>query len=131
MHNIKAQEAEEKIKQGAILLDVRTKPEFDAFHIDLNVLFVPHTEVEKATKLIPNKDSVIVVTCRSGKRGEYATNALINIGYTNVYNIDGGLIEFNNYLFTSGKISKEEYEKAKIMIDKRPDQALDTRQPRA
>ena len=131
MQNINAQEAEEMLKQDAILLDVRTKPEFDAFHIDLNVLFVPHIEIEKAIKLIPNKDATIVVTCRSGKRGEYATNALINMGYTNVHNIAGGIIEFNNYLFNSGKISKEEYEKAKTTLEKRPDQALDTRQPRA
>ncbi len=120
--NISAKEAAEKLNQGAILLDVRTKPEFDAFHIDLNVLFVPHTEIEKTTKLIPNKDALIVVTCRSGKRGEYATNVLNSLGYVNVYNLNGGLIEFNNYMFSAGKISKEEYEKVKTILDKKPEE---------
>ena len=51
-----------------IVLDTREQDEFDEGHIP-NAILIPYTEIEnKAIKLIPDKDKLILVYCRSGRR---------------------------------------------------------------
>ncbi len=120
MQTITPKQAEEKLQNGALLLDVRTPAEFNAFHINGNVKLLPHTEIQRVVELIPNKTTVIVTTCRSGMRAAYATEVLTELGYQNVFNLEGGLINFNKYLLSSNKSSLEEYiERAKI-LEKHP-----------
>lgn len=76
-----------------IILDVRTKDEFDEGHIK-NALLLPDTEVEdKAQELLPDKDATILIYCRSGRRSALSATKLDELGYTNVYDF-GGIIDW-------------------------------------
>ena len=72
-----------------IILDVRTRDEYSAGHIDTAVN-LPHDELERRLGEIPgSKSGEIVVYCRSGKRAKVAEDILINKGYTNIKDLTG------------------------------------------
>jgi len=74
---------------GYILLDVRTHEEFIEKRIEGAVL-IPYNEIELRAKTeIQEKDILILIYCRSGRRSEIAANELIGMGYTNVFDIGG------------------------------------------
>ena len=74
---------------GYILLDTRTREEYDQSHIP-GALLIPHTEIaERAEEELPDKDQVILVYCRSGNRSKQASAALAELGYTNVKEFGG------------------------------------------
>ena len=76
-----------------IILDTREQDEFDEGHIP-NAILIPYTEIEnKAIELIPDKDKLILVYCRSGRRSKIAAEALSKLGYTNVKEF-GGIIDW-------------------------------------
>ena len=76
-----------------IILDVREQEEFDAGHIP-GAILLPYTEIEaKAETTLPDKDQLILVYCRSGRRSKIAAEALVNLGYTNVKEF-GGIIDW-------------------------------------
>lgn len=78
---------------NCVVLDVRTEAEFQQWHIDGAVL-IPHDEIAvRAKDLLGDKDTVILVYCRSGRRSAIATNELVQMGYTHVYDF-GGLSEW-------------------------------------
>ncbi len=77
---------------GVIVLDVRMQQEYDAGHIANAVLLpLPLIEAGDAAvgKALPDKEAEILVYCRSGRRSAIAANALINMGYTNVFDFGG------------------------------------------
>ncbi len=91
--HITAQELASKIGAGEkfYLIDVRTMPEYQAGHID-GAMWVPRGWVEfKSAKLIPDANAQIVVYCKAGSRGSLAAKALIDMGYKNVKDLDGGI----------------------------------------
>jgi len=56
-------------------------------------LFVPFNEVEaNIGKLLPDRGAKLLVYCRSGRMSAIAARALVKLGYTNVWNLDGGMI---------------------------------------
>ena len=72
-----------------ILLDVRTREEYDSGHIKGAVL-LPYDEIgERAAARLPDKSAVILVYCRSGVRSEIAARELLSLGYVNVYDMGG------------------------------------------
>lgn len=76
----------ERLDKGEklIIVDVRTKEEYDDGHIP-NSLLIPYDEIEaKAATLLPDKNASIIVYCRSGRRSEIAAKSLMKLGYTNV-----------------------------------------------
>ena len=74
---------------GYILLDTRTREEYDQSHIP-GALLIPHTEIaQRAEEELPDKDQVILVYCRSGNRSKQASAALVELGYTNVKEFGG------------------------------------------
>jgi len=76
-----------------ILLDVRTLEEFAEEHI-AGAILIPSEEIaERAASELPDKDTLIMVYCRSGVRSARVTSELIEMGYTNVYDI-GGIIDW-------------------------------------
>ncbi|ASK53632.1 rhodanese-like domain-containing protein [Vibrio tarriae] len=75
------------IREGALLVDVRTTEEYAQGHLD-NALNWPLSEVETAFQSIA-KDRPIVVYCRSGNRSGMAQKHLIGQGYTQVHNGGG------------------------------------------
>ena len=80
-------------EEGYIILDVREQDEYDAGHIPEAIL-IPYTQIgEKANEMLPNKDQLILVYCRSGRRSKLAAEALVELGYTNIKEF-GGIIDW-------------------------------------
>ena len=76
--------------QEVIILDVREQDEFDAGHIPGAVLLsVGAITKDSAAAVIPELDSVVLVYCRSGNRSKTASQALVDLGYSNVYEFGG------------------------------------------
>ena len=82
------EDAVKLIDKGAVIVDVRTESEYDERHIE-NALLIPLDTINEDVleEKIPNKDSYIIVYCRSGNRSKKAQEELTNLGYTNVYNL--------------------------------------------
>jgi len=81
-------EANELISNNAVIIDVRSSIEYESGHI-VDAINVP---VDNIGSIDYDKDTVIIVYCASGVRSANAADTLIDLGYTNVYNLDGGLI---------------------------------------
>lgn len=88
---ISAKEVHQKItsKESYYLIDVRTPQEYEQGHIP-TALSIPNYEIKaSAPSRIPEKDSFIIVYCRSGARSANAARTLISLGYTNVHDMGG------------------------------------------
>ena len=93
--NITAEEAKQIMdsEEGYIILDVRTREEYDQGHIP-GAIVIPHEEIaEKAEDVLTDKDQLILVYCRSGRRSKIAAEALLELGYTNIKEF-GGIIDW-------------------------------------
>ena len=93
--NITAEEAKQIMdnEEGYIILDVREQDEYDAGHIP-GAIVISHEEItEKAEKMLTDKDQLILVYCRSGRRSKIAAEALTELGYTNIKEF-GGIIDW-------------------------------------
>ena len=77
---IEIADAKEKIKQGAYLIDVRSKQEYNTSHIE-GAVNIPVEEIENPSKKIITKEDTIIVYCRSGKRSSIASETLKKLGY--------------------------------------------------
>ena len=88
---ITQQQAKEMMdKQSVIILDVREQHEYDSGHIPGAVLLPVGTIAEDtAAAVIDDLDAVVLVYCRSGNRSKTASQALVDLGYTNVYEFGG------------------------------------------
>ena len=76
--------------QEVVILDVREQHEYDSGHIPGAVLLPVGTIAEDtAADVIDDLDTVVLVYCRSGNRSKTASQALADIGYTNVYEFGG------------------------------------------
>ena len=84
---------------GYIILDVRRPDEFSAGHI-LNAINVPNETIgaEEIPEL-PNKDQLIMVYCRSGRRSKEAAEKLAKLGYTNIVEF-GGILDWKGEVVT-------------------------------
>ena len=76
-----------------IIIDARTEEEFAEGHIE-NAILIPEYEIaERAEKELPDKEQLILVYCRSGRRSKIASEELVKLGYTNVKEF-GGIIDW-------------------------------------
>ena len=92
---ITPQEAKTIMDSGEehIILDTREQEEFDEGHIK-GAILIPYTEIEsKAEQMLPDKNKLILVYCRSGRRSKIAAESLSKLGYTNVKEF-GGIIDW-------------------------------------
>ena len=84
----------------AIILDVRRNDEYKSGHIPgARLLTMETISAESAEKVLPNKNQLILIYCRSGRRSKIAAQKLLDLGYTN-------LIEFGGILDYKGKLEK-------------------------
>ena len=93
--NITAEEAKEIMdsEEGYVILDVREQDEYDAGHIS-GAILIPYTQIEeKANEMLPDKEQLILVYCRSGRRSKIAAEALVKLGYTNIKEF-GGIMDW-------------------------------------
>ena len=93
--NITAEEAKRIMdsEEGYIILDVREQDEYDAGHIPEAIL-IPYTQIgEKANEMLTDKEQLILVYCRSGRRSKIAAEALVALGYTNIKEF-GGILDW-------------------------------------
>ena len=73
----------------SIVIDVRSKEEFDGGHID-DAVHIPHTEIaDKIADVTEDKEATIVVYCAAGRRAGIAKTKLEELGYKNVENGGG------------------------------------------
>ena len=80
-------------KTDYIIVDARTQEEFAEGHIE-NAILIPEYEIAvRAEKELPDKDALILVYCRSGRRSKIASEELVKLGYTNVKEF-GGIIDW-------------------------------------
>lgn len=93
--NITAQEAKTIMdtQTGYVILDVRTQEEFDEKHIP-GAILIPDYEIrEKAEEILKDKNQLILVYCRSGRRSKNAAEILVELGYKNIKEF-GGIIDW-------------------------------------
>jgi rhodanese-related sulfurtransferase len=90
-------ECKKALARGDIdLIDVREQDEWDEAHID-GARLIPLSEFEERYAAeLPDLDATIFVYCRSGGRSETATRYLIEQGYKNVSNVEGGYLEYES-----------------------------------
>lgn len=78
---------------GHIIVDVRRQDEYDSGHIPSAIL-IPNESIEtEQPDKLPDKDQIILVYCRSGRRSKEAAQKLADMGYTSVYEF-GGIIDW-------------------------------------
>ena len=84
----------------ALILDSREIEEYQVSHIK-NALYVGYNNfnINETTKHIKNKQQQIVVYCSLGIRSEEIGKKLQDAGYTNIYNLYGGIFEWKNNNF--------------------------------
>mgnify|MGYP006344146263 CR=1 FL=1 len=93
--NITAEEAKQIMdsEEGYVILDVRTQEEYDQGHIP-NAILIPDTEIKnKAEEVLTDKNQLLLVYCRSGRRSKLASEILVELGYTNIKEF-GGIIDW-------------------------------------
>ena len=93
--NITAEEAKKIMdnQDGYIILDVRTEEEYSEGHIPGAILIPDYEIKEKAEEILLDKEQLLLVYCRSGRRSKNASENLVEMGYTNIKEF-GGIIDW-------------------------------------
>lgn len=92
---ISPEDAKARLDAGEeiILIDVRTKEEYDQEHIPGAILLPVDQVQNEAAEVMPDLDATYFVYCRSGNRSSVATALLASMGYKNIYDL-GGIIDW-------------------------------------
>ena len=101
-HKISAEEAYEMMaSQEVVVVDVRTREEYDGGHIE-NAVLVPNESIgSDMPEALPDKEATLLIYCRSGRRSKDAAEKLLVLGYQNVYDF-GGVIDWPYELVKEG-----------------------------
>jgi rhodanese-related sulfurtransferase len=102
-------------KTDAILLDARELREYEVSHLK-DAIHIGYDEfnLKNTTEQLNNKDQMIVVYCSLGIRSEDIAEQLKNEGYTNVYNLFGGIFEWKNNDFKVYNLNNETTENVHV-----------------
>ena len=84
---------------GYIILDVRRADEFAAGHIPGAINVANESIGTDEIPELPDKDQLILVYCRSGRRSKEAAEKLVKLGYTNVVEF-GGILDWKGEIVT-------------------------------
>ena len=90
---ITSTEAQDLLKNDAILIEVRSAEEYSEFYIK-DSINVPLDNIQELPDLIEDKETVIILYCETGERSKEAAKELVKLGYKNLYSLDGGLINW-------------------------------------
>lgn len=96
----------ELVENGAVMIDVREKREYDAGHVK-NAINIPLSEFRKRMGEIP-KDVPVYLYCRTGQRSYNALMALKNSGYENACNISGSYLGICFYEYYRDQVEDRE-----------------------
>ena len=101
-HKLSAEEAYEMMaSQEVVVVDVRTREEYDGGHIE-NAVLVPNESIgSEMPEALPDKEATLLVYCRSGRRSKDAAEKLLALGYQSVYDF-GGVIDWPYELVKEG-----------------------------
>ncbi len=96
IQNVTPEEALEEIEAGGdfVLLDTREPHEYAEAHLEGAKLVPPAGVAEQIDDIAPDTSQRLLVYCRSGNRSARAVNQLEGLGYDNVVNITGGIVEW-------------------------------------
>ena len=89
-------------ESGYIIIDARTQEEYDQGHIPGAILIPEYEIADRAEKELPDKNQLILVYCRSGRRSKIAAEELVKLGYTNVKEF-GGIIDWEYEIVKRGR----------------------------
>ena len=90
-------------KKDYYLIDVRTKEEYSQGHLG-GAALIPVDEIKNRLTEIP-KDKPVIVYCKSGARSMQAANILVSNGFKTVYNMTGGIEEWQKEGYRLSKIT--------------------------
>jgi len=92
-HNVSIEQAlTDWQNKSVVILDVRTPGEYADGHIP-NTILIPLDQLPERLNEVPKEKKVYVI-CRSGNRSAQAVNLLQSKGFTNVYNVTGGMMQW-------------------------------------
>ena len=93
--NISAEEAKALMdsERDYVILDVRTAEEYESGHITGSILIHDTEIAQQAEGILRDKNQLILVYCRSGRRSKLASEILVELGYTNIREF-GGIIDW-------------------------------------
>jgi len=100
MKTISVQELKEKIDAGTApaIIDVREQHEWDMGHLDV-ARHMPMGEVpNRVSELTEYKEAELIIHCRSGGRSGNVAQFLTSQGFTNVYNLTGGMLAWKDQI---------------------------------
>ncbi|MCI6353385.1 MAG: rhodanese-like domain-containing protein [Firmicutes bacterium] len=99
---ISAEDAYEMmVSQEVVVVDVRTREEYDGGHIE-NAVLVPNESIgSEMPETLPDKEATLLIYCRSGRRSKDAAQKLLALGYQSVYDF-GGVIDWPYELVKEG-----------------------------
>ena len=84
---------------GHVIVDVRRQDEFDSGHIPGAICIPNESIVDQEPKELPDKDQIILIYCRSGRRSKEASQKLYDMGYTRIYEF-GGILDWTGETVT-------------------------------
>lgn len=91
-----------KLDDGHVIVDVRRQDEYNNGHIP-GAILVPNESIgTEQPEALPDRNQIILVYCRSGRRSKEAAQKLFDLGYTNVYEF-GGINDWTGEIVTGGK----------------------------
>ena len=102
-HRISQEEAKQMMTRddGHIIVDVRRRDEYNAGHIPGAILIPNESIGTEQPEQLPDRNQIILVYCRSGRRSKEAAQKLAAMGYTNIYEF-GGIIDWTGEITTDG-----------------------------
>ena len=89
--DITIEELKTKVSQGAILIDVRSNQEYREGHLQGAINIPEYEIIDRVQREIPKKNQLIILYCQYGGRSKNAILNMKKMGYTNIYNLYGGL----------------------------------------
>lgn len=95
IREVSVEKAQERLKHGANLIDVREDNEWDAAHA-AGATHMGRGVIERdIVQTFPDKDTELILYCGGGYRSALATDMLQKMGYRNVYSMAGGWRAWN------------------------------------